>query len=161
MIREGKPDDSEGIALVHVQSWQAAYRDLFPPQVLAGLSVEQRAQMWLGQIATGERAVLITEDEAVVQGFAAIGPSEESNGFGELYALYVEPSLWGRGVGSELCRRAEDALPAGGFSEAILWVWDNSRARRFYERGGWRADGRRTAEMLGVAVPEVRYRKQL
>jgi ribosomal protein S18 acetylase RimI-like enzyme len=163
MIRQAQPDDAESIALVHVRGWQSAYRDVFPGEALAGLSVEQRAQMWRGQIASGG-AVIVAEENAVVQGFAAVGPSqdEEAEGFGELYAIYVEPSLWGRGIGRELCRAAEEALRRGGFGEAILWVLeDNPRARRFYEAIGWRTDGMRTIEILGVEVPELRYRKPL
>jgi len=39
---------------------------------------------------------------------------------------------------------------------------DNARARRFYEVAGWTTDGtRRTSEVLGVVVPEVRYRRRL
>jgi RimJ/RimL family protein N-acetyltransferase len=38
----------------------------------------------------------------------------------------------------------------------------NHRARRFYEVAGWEDDGaRRTSEVLGVVVPEVRYRRRL
>jgi hypothetical protein len=37
----------------------------------------------------------------------------------------------------------------------------NARARRFYEIAGWVADGtERTMEVLGVVVPEVRYRRR-
>jgi class 3 adenylate cyclase/MFS family permease len=38
----------------------------------------------------------------------------------------------------------------------------NRRARRFYEAAGWVADGaERSAEVQGVVVPEVRYRRRL
>ncbi|MFL6240966.1 MAG: hypothetical protein ACJ735_15905 [Actinomycetes bacterium] len=38
----------------------------------------------------------------------------------------------------------------------------HARARRFYDRAGWSVDGaERTAEVLDVTVPEVRYRKSL
>jgi hypothetical protein len=38
----------------------------------------------------------------------------------------------------------------------------NRRARRFYEAAGWVADGaERTAEVFGVVVAEVRYRRWL
>jgi hypothetical protein len=44
----------------------------------------------------------------------------------------------------------------------VLWVLPaNARARRFYEIAGWVADGsERTMEVLGVVVPEVRYRRR-
>lgn len=52
------------------------------------------------------------------------------------------------------------ALRANGFTTASLWVLeDNPRARRFYEREGWRPDGgRREEEFFGVPTTEVSYR---
>ncbi|MEV5463785.1 GNAT family N-acetyltransferase, partial [Streptomyces cellulosae] len=39
---------------------------------------------------------------------------------------------------------------------------ENDRARRFYERAGFRADGAEEPfEVDGVAVPEVRYARPL
>ena len=38
----------------------------------------------------------------------------------------------------------------------------NRRARRFYEIAGWRMDGaRKTFDIAGREIPEVRYRKAL
>lgn len=50
-----------------------------------------------------------------------------------------------------------------GFTEAILWVFeDNPRTRRFYELAGWVADGGTKDEPLfGTAAPAVRYRLRL
>jgi hypothetical protein len=45
----------------------------------------------------------------------------------------------------------------------VLWVHpDNARARRFYERADWICDDvTQEAEVLGIVVPEVRYRRPL
>jgi len=44
----------------------------------------------------------------------------------------------------------------------MLPVKDLDRARRFYEREGWSADGiRKRGEFVGVEVDEVRYRIDL
>ena len=66
----------------------------------------------------------------------------------------------GTGVGTALMRRALAGLRARQVRTVVLWVLDtNARARRFYERGGWRADsGLRTEEIWGTRVREVRYR---
>jgi RimJ/RimL family protein N-acetyltransferase len=57
---------------------------------------------------------------------------------------------------------AQAELDRMGFAESVLWVVPgNARARRFYERAGWATDGtERTAEVFGVTVPEVRYRRR-
>jgi hypothetical protein len=51
-----------------------------------------------------------------------------------------------------------DALPFLG-PRAYLWVLaENARARRFYERGGWTADGvTRTEAIGGEPVLQLRY----
>jgi hypothetical protein len=54
-------------------------------------------------------------------------------------------------------------LISAGYSQATLWVLrGNVRARRFYEIGGWAADGATQCDdRLGFPMDEVRYRKQL
>jgi GNAT superfamily N-acetyltransferase len=65
-------------------------------------------------------------------GFAAVSP-------GWLNGLYVRPEAWGTGVAAALHERA---LAAHGPGTMRLWVLEeNRRARRFYERRGWRPDG--------------------
>lgn len=57
-----------------------------------------------------------------------------------------------------MLRAAEQRLAADGFTHAYLWVVDgNARARRFYEREGWKADGTvKTDDQFGTGVAEVR-----
>jgi len=69
------------------------------------------------------------------RGFSAIG-DEWLNG------LYVRPESWGTGVAGALHDRAVAALREAGVETARLWVLEeNARARRFYEKRGWRPDG--------------------
>jgi GNAT superfamily N-acetyltransferase len=76
--------------------------------------------------------VFVDEDEL---GFAAVA-GEWLNG------LYVRPSAWGTGVAARLHDRAVEAIRSSGHERARLWVLEqNTRARRFYERRGWRLDG--------------------
>jgi RimJ/RimL family protein N-acetyltransferase len=56
----------------------------------------------------------------------------------------------------------KDWLAEEGYNSAMLWVLaDNPRARRFYEREGWRADGERADTIRGVEVEEALYRLSL
>ena len=160
-MRVATPDDAEAIASVHLRSWQTAYRHVLPPAELDALPLEPRVRSWADWLAN-PRAVAFVGGEPVA-GFAYARASDEEPGSGELEALYLLPSAWGTGLGALLLRRIEDGLRDHGFSDALLWVLDdNPRARRFYEREGWRADGgERPWERLGVTVPTVRYRKLL
>jgi ribosomal protein S18 acetylase RimI-like enzyme len=164
VIRQATPDDADAIALVHVRTWQGAYGHVFPPEELAGISVEARATSWRGILGRDERTYVAERDGEVV-GFVGTGPSRDDDGAGsgELYAIYVDPEHWDSGAGRELAAYADDLLRGDGFTEATLWVLDdNPRARRFYEAGGWRLDGaKRTGLHLGVETHEVRYRKDL
>jgi hypothetical protein len=69
----------------------------------------------------------------------------------------------GTGVGRTLLAAAQAELTRLGYTEAVLWVLpNNASARRFYEVASWITDGiQRTSEVLGVVVPEVRYRQRL
>jgi ribosomal protein S18 acetylase RimI-like enzyme len=82
---------------------------------------------------------------------------------GELFAIYADPTVWGRGAGHAVHEHAVAALAARGVRCAVLWVFeDNQRARVFYERHGWRSDGLRQELEVGGQRPwEVRYSTNL
>jgi GNAT superfamily N-acetyltransferase len=167
-IRPARDEDARSIAEIHVRAWHWAYRDLLPPAVLDRLSVDRRAaywQQWLADAAPRRQLWLAVEQDRPV-GFVAAGPSRDPDAeaaTGEVHALYLEREVVGTGVGRALCARAVDRLRHDGFREATLWVMTaNGRARRFYERAGWRPDGaEKTEEWAGARVPEVRYRRPL
>ena len=55
--------------------------------------------------------------------------------------LYVVPDAWGSGVAAELHDAALAELP--DCPEISLWTLkENQRARRFYEKHGWRPNGK-------------------
>ena len=107
----------------------------------------------------------VAELGASVVGFASSGAnwSGEDARVGELYAIYVLPETQGHGVGRELMTESVRRLWGEGFTEAMLWVFeDNPRARRFYELAGWVADGGAKDErVFGTTAPAVRYRLTL
>lgn len=154
MIRPATAADAAAIGEVHVRSWQAAYAGLIPADFLAGLSAEARAASWARLIGDGG-AVLVAEEDGVVAGFAAYGD-------GRLYALYLLPEYWGRGLGRALHDRVVEGLSG---DSAILWVLaTNERAKDFYVRQGWVADGASQTETIDdgrVTLEELRYRRSL
>lgn len=80
-----------------------------------------------------------------------------------MYAIYLDPEHLGTGVGRALMREALRQCAALGHERVYLWVVrGNARARRFYERAGFHADGAEEPyEVEGVAVPEMRYVREL
>ena len=69
--------------------------------------------------------------------------------------MYLLPSAWGKGIGRRLMDVALARLAEAQFDQVTLWVLDsNARARRFYEAGGWLADGaQKTEESRGFPIP--------
>ena len=82
-----------------------------------------------GQIANGQVIVAEMDDEVV--GFAAVVG-------GELDGLFVEPDLWGGGIGRALVDAATHEARKRGLA---LKVIANPRARHFYEHCGFSVEG--------------------
>jgi GNAT superfamily N-acetyltransferase len=80
----------------------------------------------------------------------------------ELYALYVDPGWWSTGTGRALMTQVLATVREAGYAAITLWVLEaNARARRFYHRAGFAADGaRHNLPDLG-GVTEIRYRRAL
>lgn len=166
IVRAAEPQDARAVAGVHVRSWQAAYRGLIPDTYLDALRPEDRmARYTFGSTDPDASFTTLAVDDGVIRGFATAGPSRDVDtpSVGELFGLYLDPEVWGQGIGHRLMTEARMRLSGLGFTDAVLWVLvGNSRAERFYEIDGWRADGaRRSEEIWGVTLDEVRYRRRL
>jgi ribosomal protein S18 acetylase RimI-like enzyme len=158
-------EDARGIAAVHVRTWQHAYRRLLPDEVLERLSVTRREEFWRSQVQVlpEQQRPWVAELEERITGFVSAGPSRDEDAtsrVGEVYAIYVDPDCWSRGIGRHLMDHAHRDLWAHGYTEATLWVLaGNRQAREFYEARGWRPDGATRKEAIGsTEVDEVRYR---
>jgi ribosomal protein S18 acetylase RimI-like enzyme len=163
-VRPATVADAPAMGQLVVRAWQAAYRGQMPDDYLNGLRAEERAAYWDGVLRREDRrgVILVAERDGEVVGFAAAGPSPDPQGAGELYAINVDPDHWGGGGGRALLGAAQAELDRMGLAESVLWVLPgNARARRFYERAGWAADGtEKTSEAFGVSFDEVRYRRR-
>jgi GNAT superfamily N-acetyltransferase len=91
------------------------------------------------QIANGQ--VIVAEWNGMIAGFAAVVA-------GELDGLFVEPDLWGLGIGKALADAATHRARQKGLA---LRVTANPRARGFYEKCGFRVEGE-VATRFGPAL---------
>jgi GNAT superfamily N-acetyltransferase len=73
--------------------------------------------------------------------------------------LFVDRSQWGSGLATALQRAAAEAARERAFTELRLFVAEGqARARRFYEREGWRQRGEAWHDPVpGLAMVEYRY----
>ncbi len=166
LVRPARTDDDAEVAGVHVRSWQAGYRGLLPDDYLDGLRTEDRRGRYaFGSSDPAVPSTLVAAEDGAIRGFVTTGPwcDAQDGAVGEVLALYVDPAAWGLGLGRRLVAEGRAQLDRIGFAEAVLWVLvGNDRARRFYRADGWVPDGaRRTEEVWGVVVDEVRLRRRL
>jgi ribosomal protein S18 acetylase RimI-like enzyme len=170
VIRAAHVADAPQIAVVHVRSWQVAYRGLLPQAYLDGLDPVQRVGRWersLAEANDGRNGVLVADAGGSLLGFVEYSPSRDGDAdqarVGEIGAIYLLPSFWGKGVGRRLMGAALARLAEARFDQVTLWVLDsNARARRFYEAGGWLTDGaQKIEESRGFPVAQVRYKRSL
>jgi GNAT superfamily N-acetyltransferase len=170
-VRPARIEDAAKIAAVHVASWQAGYRGLVPQDYLDGLD----AAVWtarriqrLQQIDWSREGCFVTAgDDGELAGFVNVGatrdPDRDPAVVGEVQAIYLAPSAWGKGLGRALMAAGLAQLTNCGYSEATLWVLDsNARARRFYAAAGLEPDGaQKVDDTRGFPLHEVRYRRSL
>ncbi|NMR21185.1 GNAT family N-acetyltransferase [Cellulomonas fimi] len=164
-IRPADVSDAPEIARVHVASWREAYDGIVAADYLASLDVDERAGRWAERLRTGPRDDVRTWVAAAgsrALGFASLGPARDEDAARneqEIYSIYLDPGMWGKGVARELMRTVLAEVPDG--APVSLWVLAaNERARHFYRRHGFAADGtERMHERGGAPLLEVRYRR--
>jgi len=135
------------------------------------LSVERGTAIWRDDIARAEQEgsesrVWVAARGGTVVGFAGTGPTGDDDlppRTAEIFTIYVDPSAIGTGAGRALFVHATDDFRRRGFRQASLWVLaSNEPTRRFYEAGGWQADGSIKTHTFGEWPLEVaRYRVSL
>lgn len=163
-LRSGEDRDLEAVGALHERSRVAAYAGIVametPGGPPAGALSAWWAERWKWERETHRLAV--AEVAGLIVGFTYVGPSETPDA-AELYAIHVAPEHVGAGVGRALMIDALARLAGFGRPRAVLWVLEeNHPARRFYERGGWRADGVSRVEPINdQPVPQLRYSRRL
>jgi GNAT superfamily N-acetyltransferase len=159
LIRPATPDDAEELVRVNEAAWNAGMADVVDKKLGELAPFEGRVARYrdgIGAVPPGMR-LWVVEREGRIVGHATAAVDKA---FGELSALYVVPEEWGSGVAGALHDEAVAGMRELGATEAILWVVEgNARARRFYEREGWSADGETKLSMFDIR--ELRYRRGL
>ena len=146
-------EEIRGKAFVHWRSWQEAYSGIVDQRFLEELTLkkcESIAFRWTENI-------IIAKDGERVIGFVGYGKYRdgELGSAGEIIAIYVLSEYYGRGIGYQLMQTALAQLQ--DYPQVAVWVLkENERAIRFYERCGFRSDGREEPLQLGTPVTEIR-----
>jgi putative acetyltransferase len=153
-VRAAHPDEVEVLLGIQQAASVAGFRHIFPPTRYpfpAG-AVRER---WRAALGTAEACVLVAERNGLPVGVVEVARER-------LDGLFVLPWAWGSGVADRLHDAAVQRLRGWGCGWCRLSVLEeNHRARRFYERRGWRPDGRQTRTPFPPHPPMVGYTLRL
>ncbi len=131
-IRDATLDDAEACLLVHREAAVVGFAHIFPRD-LYPFPEEQMRIRWRKLCEVGH--VLVAEQAGAIIGTAAYDASD-------FRSFFVLPQHWGSGVAQDLYETVLDRVRMRGDKVFHLWVLEeNSRARRFYEKRGWRLTG--------------------
>jgi ribosomal protein S18 acetylase RimI-like enzyme len=167
-IRAAGVADAAAIAAVHVEAWRETYMGIVPVQVLAGLSVDHRTEIWrrilTNPTAFSSSAVFVAERDGTVVGFGCCGmqraESLNAQGYdGEISSIYVLRAFQRCGLGVALMSVMGGELQRRQLQAASLWVLrENESARRFYEKlGGDTIGNKKDIRGDGIIFVEVAY----
>jgi ribosomal protein S18 acetylase RimI-like enzyme len=155
-IRRATPYDAGAMAILHVDSWRAAYHGLVPDAFLDALEVDRRAERFREALSAGTEETYLAEQDGDLVGMLTIGACRDEDVdqkiTGEIWGIYLAPQYWRQGIGSALCRYGERLL-ASAIIRSTLWVFArNKQARRFMKPWIY---SRRAAKMLNPGTLEL------
>ena len=157
-IRREAEDHWESIGALHTLSRYETYASLVPCPSMFRFRPAEVAEKW--RIRSARDPSLVVHggwSGPTLLGFAVT--TKVSPQMFELNALHVRADWHGRGLADRLHRAALNSVTAHNGCRLTLWVVENNlRARRFYEKHGWRSTGiSREVTVSGSALPAVSY----
>ena len=156
MLRAATPDDLSALRDLERRANLAALGHVFPPERYPFPDGDVLAR-WALVLADQDVGVLVrdAEDGSGLVLFAAYDDSS-------LRHLAVRPDHWGQGLASAAIATVTAAMARRGSRTASLWVLEeNHRARRLYERLGWRPTPDRQEAPWPPHPVELRYARAL
>lgn len=150
LVRNAEFADMKQLGHIMSVSFKTAFRDFVSQQTLDACAQEDNCIALLeGIYREGKMYFLIGENSGMLCW-------QETETGVEIVAIHSLPESWGTGLGQAMLT---EALKQIGERPVFLWAFkENNRARRFYEKHGFRWDGtERVSEFDGAL--EVRYVK--
>lgn len=154
-VRNASPELYPELGRIMAESFRTAFAPFISRQTLEACAVAENCAGLLRGLPR-EMTVLTGWVEGRLLGLLVF--SRQPNGRTEIEAIHTLPESWGTGLGAAMLKVAlEETNAARG---AGLWAFaENRRARRFYEKHGFRFTGEtRVSEFDGAQ--EVRYERE-
>ena len=144
--RTARADDAPALAELGAATFVATFGHLYQPGDVALFLASHTPKAWAKELADPAFAVRVAEAGGVMIGYAKLGPPhlpfEPRGEAAELRQLYVIEEHKGAGIARTLIdwviAQARDARAEHLYLSVFT---DNHRARRFYEKLGFEAEG--------------------
>jgi len=141
--RDAGREDAALMADLGRRTFTETFGHLYTPQNLAAFLKSHNESDWRTELESPDFRIRIAEGEGGAVGYAKLGPPSlpfQPQGIAtELRQFYVLKPWQGQGVAQALMEWVLAEAKASGADELYLSVFvDNHRARRFYERYGFR-----------------------
>lgn len=159
-IRAAQQDDFARVADMHYAVWRRSWAGILTGPLLDILGPPQRwvAEIYPQNLSRCGSAMWIAESGGRTVGVTIFGPDEAEHESIQIDALYIADDRQRHGIGGCLLDTVLSERPSG---DVILWCAEqNAKARRFYEKNSFCADGRTLdwEPLPGIKVAHVGYR---
>lgn len=157
-LRPATKADAATLASLGARTFTDTFGHLYDPDDLDLFLQSHAEEHWAAELCDPEFAVLLVEVSGEAVGYAKVGPPHlpfEPRGTAvELRQFYLVKAWQGHGLADEMMAWVIDQAEQQDGNDLYLSVFvDNHRARRFYERWGFIAEGR-YAFMVGSHADE-------
>ena len=144
--RDATIDDAPELAELGAATFTDTFGHLYQPDDLAVFLKNHSIEAWEKELTDSAFAVRVAEKEGKMVGYAKLGPQhlpfEPRGEAAELRQLYVVEEMKGQGVAHTLIDWVIEGARDRRADHLYLSVFtDNHRARRFYEKLGFEAEG--------------------
>ena len=150
LVRNANYDDMKQAGRIMSVSFRTAFADFVSQQTMDACAQEDNCIALLeGIFREGQVHFLMGENSGMLAW-------QQTENAAEIVAIHTLPESHGTGLGHAMLT---EALSQIGNQPVFLWAFkENTRARRFYEKHGFRADGLERLSEFDGAI-EVRYVK--
>ncbi|AIC96188.1 GNAT family N-acetyltransferase [Shouchella lehensis] len=153
MLRKATEADVNGIASIHVQSWFTTYTGIIKSEILAGISVENRATSWSHHVKDKDQLIYVYERDGHIVGFASARQSTAL-----ILTIYILEDNQGEGIGKMLIQTILKELASLGHQKATVEVLEANSSKSFYERMGASLIERKLVPQYGEGNVLLTYR---
>lgn len=154
--------DAKVLACIQTESWKAGFSGILDQAVLERMTNLEKVQaMYERTISNGGEHGYLLRVDGQPHCIAWWGAARDADmqGYAELICIHSLPGRWRMGYGSRMMEKVLWDIKADGFNRVMLWVFEeNIRARSFYERHGFCANGK---TKRGFGAVEMCYEKAL